>query len=94
MMTFTSTAVEPADTGWRVTGTLTARSVTTRLTGMASIVDGSDDGRRPAGRRKLGIRVPGFLVGRFVNIQYSDARRTVIMGRPRAMIAGRVRPTR
>src|SRR5207302_229147 len=67
-MTFTSISIEPVDTGWRVTGTLTARGVTTRLTGVASIVDGSMTATARLDRRTLGIRVPRFVVGRFVNI--------------------------
>jgi polyisoprenoid-binding protein YceI len=73
MMTFTSTAVEPADTGWRVTGTLTARGVTTRLTGTASTVDGTMTATARLDRRTLGIRVPGFVIGRFVNITVTAA---------------------
>jgi len=73
MMTFTSTAIEPADTGWRVTGTLTARGVTTRLTGTASTVDGTMAATARLDRRTLGIRVPGFVVGRFVNITVTAA---------------------
>lgn len=67
-MTFTSTAIEPADSGWRVTGTLTARGVTTRPTGTASTVDGSMTATARLDRGTLGIRVPRFVVGRFVNI--------------------------
>jgi polyisoprenoid-binding protein YceI len=68
MLTFTSTAVEPADTGWRVTGTLTAR-----LTGTASTVDGTMTATARLDRRTLGIRVPGFVIGRFVNITVTAA---------------------
>ena len=75
-MTFTSTAIEASDDGWRVTGTLTARGVSTPLTGTAqvSFVDGSAAELTAAARldrRTLGIRAPGIMIGKFVDITVS-----------------------
>ncbi|HEX7308885.1 YceI family protein [Lentzea sp.] len=72
-MTFTSTAVEAVRDGWRVTGTLTARGTSAPLTGVArlSSVDGQEavlTATARLDRRTLGIRAPGFLIGRYVDI--------------------------
>lgn len=75
-MTFTSTAIEPMEDGWRITGTLTARGVSAPLTGTAraSSVDGSSatlTATARLDRRTLGIRAPGFMIGKFVDITVS-----------------------
>lgn len=75
-MTFTSTTIEPLDVGWSVTGTLTARGVSVPLTGtaQASSVDGSAAALTATARldrRTLGVRAPGFMIGKFVEIAVS-----------------------
>ncbi|MFD5830315.1 YceI family protein [Lentzea sp. NPDC060358] len=73
VMTFTATSVQAAGDGWRVTGTLAARGTSTSVSGLArlSSVDGDEavlTATARLDRRTLGIRAPGFLIGRHVDI--------------------------
>ncbi|MGW6443391.1 YceI family protein [Lentzea sp. NPDC055074] len=71
-MTFTSTSVRTVGGGWHVTGALAARGTETVLDGTVAL--SSRDGQvvmtatARLDRRTLGIRAPGFLIGRYVDI--------------------------
>lgn len=72
-MGFTATSAQVAGSGWQVTGTLTARGAHTTIEGTVEL--SSADGREAVmtattrlDRRTLGIRAPGFLIGRYVDI--------------------------
>lgn len=71
-MTFTATSSQQDGDGWRVTGTLAARGTETVLDGTVAL--SSADGEvvltatARLDRRTLGIRAPGFLIGRYVDI--------------------------
>ena len=71
-MRFTATSARVADGGWHVTGTLTARGAHTTIEGTVelSTVDGRTvmTATSRLDRRTLGIRAPGFLIGRYVDI--------------------------
>ncbi|MFI6096362.1 YceI family protein [Lentzea sp. NPDC051213] len=72
-MTFTATSASPADRGWLVTGTLTARGTSTELSGAAelSTVEGNEavlTATARLDRRTLGIRAPKFMIGHYVDI--------------------------
>jgi polyisoprenoid-binding protein YceI len=73
VMTFTATSARAAGNGWHVTGTLAARGTETELGGTVEV--SSLDGREAVltatarlDRRTLGIRAPGFMIGRYVDI--------------------------
>ncbi|KOV83823.1 YceI family protein [Nocardia sp. NRRL S-836] len=73
VMTFTATSAAPTDRGWLVTGTLAARGTTTELSGAAELseVDAGSavlTATARLDRRTLGIRAPGFLISRYVDI--------------------------
>jgi polyisoprenoid-binding protein YceI len=72
-MRFTATSARAAGRGWHVTGTLTARGAHTTIEGTVEL--SSVDEREAVltattrlDRRTLGIRAPGFLIGRYVDI--------------------------
>ncbi|GGM86471.1 hypothetical protein GCM10011609_23710 [Lentzea pudingi] len=71
-MTFTATSARTTGDGWQVTGTLAARGTETVLDGTVAL--SSEDGQvvmtatARLDRRTLGIRAPGFLIGRYVDI--------------------------
>ena len=71
-MRFTATSARAAGSGWQVTGTLTARGAHTTIEGTVelSTVDGRTvmTATSRLDRRTLGIRAPGFLIGRYVDI--------------------------
>lgn len=81
-MRFTATSARAAGSGWQVTGTLTARGAHTTIEGTAEL--SSVDGREAVlaattrlDRRTLGIRAPGFLIGRYVDITVTAVIRPV-----------------
>lgn len=72
-MTFTATSATPVERGWAVTGTLSARGTSTELTGVAELssVDGAEavmTATARLDRRTLGIRAPGFMIGKYVDV--------------------------
>ncbi|GHH33035.1 YceI family protein [Lentzea cavernae] len=72
-MTFTATSAQVVGSGWHVVGTLTARGVSAEIEGTAELssVDGAEavlTATARLDRRTLGIRAPGFLIGRYVDI--------------------------
>jgi polyisoprenoid-binding protein YceI len=72
-MRFTATSARTEGHGWHVTGTLTARGAHTTIEGFAEL--SSADEREAVltattrlDRRTLGVRAPGFMIGRYVDI--------------------------
>jgi polyisoprenoid-binding protein YceI len=71
-ITFAACSITSAPGGWRVTGHLTARGTSVRVTGDAAVSGQGQSAtvtaRTRLDRRDLGIRAPRFLIGHAVDI--------------------------